>query len=106
MACLVFVACGGAAVPNRELASAESAIRAAEVGGATELPKGELHLKYARDQVASARKLMEEGENEAATLVLERAIVDAELALALAEEEGARREAEVERDRIKELTAK
>ena len=106
--CLAFVstACGGAAVPNHQLTSAESAVRAAEVGGAEELPKGELHLKYARDAIAEARTLMDKGENEQATLLLDKATVDAEQALALAEEQEARAMAEEELKRIEELMAK
>ncbi len=97
------IACGGAAAPNHQLTTAESAVRAAEVGGAEELPKGELHLKYAKDAIAEARTLMDKGEHEQATLLLEKAAVDAEQALALAEEEEARSLAEEQLERIEEL---
>jgi|SRR5690242_5354315 hypothetical protein len=97
------VGCGAGAVPNSQLTTAESAVRAAEVGGAEELPKGELHLKYARDAIAEARTLMDKGDNKEATLRLEKATVDAEQALALAEEEEARLAAQEQLDQIKEL---
>jgi hypothetical protein len=100
------IACGGAAVPNPQLTGAESAVRAAEVGGAEELPRGELHLKYARDAIAEARTLMDKGDNKQATFLLEKANVDAEKALALAEEEEARLEAEDQLKRIKEMMGK
>ncbi len=87
------VACGGAAIPQDKLTSAEAAVRAAEVGGAPENPKAALHLKYARDQIAEAKKYIEEEENEVAAALLDRAGVDAELALALARVENARAEA-------------
>lgn len=93
-------------MPNHQLTTAESAVRAAEVGGAEDLPKGELHLKYARDAIAEARTLMDKGDNKEATLLLERAAVDAEQALALAEEEEARVAAEEQLERIKELLGK
>lgn len=103
---LTSMACGGAAVPNHQLTTAESAVRAAEVGGAVELPKGELHLKYAKDAIAEARTLMDDGKNKEATLLLDKATVDAEQALALAEEDEARLAAEEQLQRIEELMAK
>ncbi len=103
---LFSIACGGAAAPNHQLTTAESAVRAAEVGGAEELPKGELHLKYARDAIAEARTLMDKGDNEQAALLLDKATVDAEQALALAEEDEARALAEEQLERIEELMNK
>lgn len=85
------------------MTAAESAIRAAEVGGAEEVPNGKLHLKYARDQVQQAVKLIEEKEYEAADLVLQRAEVDAEYALALARHQEARAEAQEMLQKIDEL---
>ena len=49
---------------------------------------------------------MDKGENEQATLLLDKATVDAEQALALAEEQEARAMAEEELKRIEELMAK
>src|SRR5690606_31801014 len=46
---LGMLACGGVKAPQTEMATAQSAVRAAEVGGAEEIPKGKLHLKYARE---------------------------------------------------------
>jgi hypothetical protein len=86
------------------MTSAEAAVRAAEVGGAPSVPKAELHLKQARDQIDEAKRLIEEGENERAAYVLDRAAADAELALALAEEQESRREAEGALKRIQQLT--
>ena len=103
---LLSVACGGAPMPTQQLTTAESAVKAAEMGGAEDLPKGELHLKYARDAVAEARRLIDEGNNEAARLALERAKVDADKALALAEEKKARDLAEAELKRIEEMMKK
>lgn len=100
---LTAVACGGAPVPNQQLTTAESSVRAAEVGGANEIPRGQLHLKYARDQINEAKKLMAEDENVLAKYALERAEADAELALAMAENDKAQREAQEQLNRIKEL---
>lgn len=100
---LTAVGCGGASVPNQQLTTAESAVRAAEVSGAEKLPRGQLHLKYAREQIVEAKNFIEQDENELATYALERAEVDAELALALAQNEKAQRDAQEQLNRIKEL---
>jgi Domain of unknown function (DUF4398) len=100
---LVTTACGGVAIPQDKLTAAEAAVRAAEVGGAPENPKAALHLKYARDQIAEAKKLIEDDENERAAALLDRADVDAELALSLARVENARAEANAALDEVKEL---
>lgn len=97
-------ACGGAAVPHAQITSAEASVRAAEVGGAPSVPKAELHLKHARDQIDAAKRLIEEGDNERALFVLRRAESDAELALALSEEQQSRRDAEEALERIQQLT--
>jgi hypothetical protein len=67
------------------------------------VPDGALHLKYARDQVAEANKLIAAGENEEAVLVLRRAESDANLALALARAEAAQQAAVAAEDRIDQL---
>jgi uncharacterized protein HemX len=98
------VGCGGAAVPQAQMTSAETEVRAAEVAGAPEVPKGKLHLKYARDQIEEAKALIEEGKNEEAERVLQRAEIDARYAHSLAEQEEAQQEAQEVLDRIEELT--
>lgn len=103
VAIAVLTGCGGAAVPQDKLTTAQAAVRAAEVGGAGDNPQAALHLKYARDQIASAQKLIEDDENEAAAALLSRAELDAELALALARVEEAKAEARAARQEINEL---
>jgi hypothetical protein len=85
--------CGGAALPADHLASAEAAARGAAEVGAERAPQASLHLKLARDQIAQARSLIKDGDNERAGFVLSRAEVDAELALTLAREAAAQAEA-------------
>jgi len=99
-------ACGGAQPPQARVSSAESAVRAAEVGGAEDIPRGKLHLKYARDQIAQAKELMEEKEYEEADLLLQRAEIDAQYALALAREKEAQEESEQVLEEISELMEK
>ncbi len=76
------------------------------MGGAADNPQAALHLKYARDQIAEAQKLIEEDENEAAAALLSRAEIDAELALALSRVEEAKAEAAAARQEIKEMQRK
>ncbi len=100
------VACGGAAVPHQELNTAEASIRAAEVGGAPELPQAALHLKYATDGVQQAKALIAKEENEQAQLILQRAAADAEVALAMAQHEEALAEANEVLEQINQLMEK
>jgi len=84
--CLI-IGCGAAApVPAEQVTQTEAAIRAASEVGAPSIPKAALHLKMANDQLQTAKGLMNEGSNDEARLVLDRARVDAELAIALAKE--------------------
>jgi len=97
------LACGGAAVPHQEMATAQAGVRAAEVGGAPEHPQAELRLKHANEKIAAAEALIKEGDNETATLRLHEAAADAELALAIALKEQAKKDAEQALKRIKVL---
>ena len=92
-AIVAIVGCGGAPLPADRLASAEAAARGAAEVGAEQAPQASLHLKMARDQIAQAKGLINQGDNERAGYVLSRAEVDAELALALTRETVARMEA-------------
>ena len=86
-------ACGGAAVPQETLTAAQASVKGAEVGGANEDPKAQLHLKLANEQIDKAKKLIEDGDNEEAARVIDRAQADADLALALAQQAKALRDA-------------
>jgi len=59
------------------------------VGGANEDPKAQLHLKLANEQIEKAKKLIEDGKNEEASRLIDRAQADADLALALAQQANA-----------------
>jgi len=105
-AACVALACGGAVVPQERLTSAEAALRGAEAGGAPNVPMAMLHLKQARDQVAEAKALIADDENERADSVLQRAEADADLALALAREEAAKKQAQQAQEQVAELRKK
>lgn len=86
--------CASVAPPNEKLASSQAAIRGAEEVGALAVPQAALHLKLAQEQVDQAKALMRDGESDRAALLLSRAQIDAELALALARENAERRAAQ------------
>jgi hypothetical protein len=104
-AALLMAACGGASAPNQKLTNAQATIRGAQEVGAEQNPKAALHLKLARDQVASAQRQMANDDNEEAALILNQAQADADLALALAREARERQQAEQAKARIDELRA-
>jgi len=105
--CLVGVvllsACGGAAVPQESLTAAKAAVAGAEVGGAATEPKAALHLKLAKEQLAQADKLIADGDNEEAARVIDRAQADADLALSLAKEVSAEKEAQDTKEQLERL---
>ena len=105
--CLVGVvllsACGGAAVPQESLTAAKAAVAGAEVGGAATEPKAALHLKLAKEQLAQAEKLIADGDNEEAARVIDRAQADADLALSLAKESSAEKEAMETKEQLDRL---
>lgn len=98
------IGCGGAAVPVAEVADSQATIRAAEEAGAERNPQASLHLKLARDQLAKARELIQEGEEERASLYLNQAQADAELALALAHKMREQRAVQTAQERINEIS--
>jgi hypothetical protein len=100
------MACGGAAVPQEQLTSAKAAASGAEVGGAGEDPKAALHLKLAKENIANAEQLIEEGDNEEAERALWRAQADAELALSLAKQTKSKAEAAQAAEQLEQLQKK
>jgi hypothetical protein len=102
----IIVGCGGAPpVPQDQVTGTEGAIRAATEVGAPSIPKAALHLKMAQDQLQTAKGLMAEQQNDEARLVLDRARVDAELALALSKEATLRAQAAEAMEKVKKLRA-
>ncbi len=103
---VVLAACGSSIPPPADkLASAEAAARSARELGADREPKAQLHLKLASEQIDQAKKLMNDGDNKRADLVLQRAGADAELSVMLAKENNARAEADKALQKVKDLKA-
>ncbi len=104
LAAYVGVACGASApVPATQVTDTQAAIRAAEEVGAPSVPKAALHLKMAKDQLQTAQTQISNEENDQARMTLDRARVDAELALALAKESALRAKAAEALEKIKKL---
>lgn len=99
---LFLAACGSSIPPPSDrLASAEAAARSARELGADKEPKAQLHLKLATEQIDQAKKLMTDGDNRRADLVLQRANADAELSVMLAKENNAKQEASAAQEKVK-----
>lgn len=77
-------ACAGSQPPTNDLTQAKATIRAAEEVGADGAPRASVYLKLARDGASRAERLIADDENEKARVVIERADIDAQLALELA----------------------
>ncbi len=97
--------CASYPVPVQRLADAEGTSRAAQQNGAEAIPQAQLHLRLAREGIASAQALIANGENRRADYVLIRAQTDAELALAESKEQIARSEARATLDQIAAIRA-
>jgi hypothetical protein len=98
------MACGSSIPPPADrLASAEAAARSARELGADREPKAQLHLRLAGEQIEQAKKLMADGDNKRADLILQRANADAELSVWLAKENNAKGDAEKAQDRLKNI---
>jgi hypothetical protein len=88
--------------PRQQLMQTQSAIRAAEEVGAEDTPKAAYHLRVAQEQLEIGRGLMNDEERQA-ELILRRAEVDAELAMAYARSDEAWEEARQARDEVRDL---
>ena len=98
---LVLAGCGSSLPPPSDrLATAEAASRSARELGADREPKAALHLKLAQEQIEQAKKLMTDGDNKRADLVLQRASSDAELSVMLAKENNASTDAQKAKEKV------
>ena len=90
------VACGGASDPgvSKRMADVQGADRTATELGAQNTPRAALHLKLAREQTELAKKASQDGEDERAAALLDRARADAELAISLRRQDQARQQTE------------
>jgi hypothetical protein len=81
---VVGMGCASATLPTDQVASAEASVRAAKELGASSVPRAELHMRLAQEELKQAKMSADGGDGERGKMLLERARVDAELAIALA----------------------
>jgi hypothetical protein len=93
-AAFAIAGCASYPAPAEHLASAMAAVRGAQEVGVARIPQAELQLKLAQDEVAQAKALMADGNNERADYMTLRAYNDAALAMAIARVHIARANAE------------
>lgn len=98
-------ACASNALPEQQLMDTQAAISSAEELEGDEDPDAKLHLQFARDQLAAAKRMMSDGDEEEANRMLDRASVDADLALLLARTEKLRQESRDAQAQVDDLQA-
>jgi hypothetical protein len=96
-------ACASSPVPADRLALSQAEIRSAQEVGAESVPPAALHLRVANDELAFAKKLMIDGDNQRADYILMRSEADAQAALSLTREAQARADAQKTIDEIQKL---
>jgi type IV pilus biogenesis protein CpaD/CtpE len=85
------------------VAASEAAIQRAVDVGADRVPDAAIHLGLAEQQLADARRCLDDGEDDRASWLLVRADADAHLAQALAHEAETRKAAEEIAARVRDL---
>lgn len=103
---LVFAtACASFPPPTDSMANAVASVRGAEEVGAADVPKANLQLQLAHEEVVKAKALLAEGDNESAHYQALRATNDADLAIALVHEDEARENAKTAKQRVETAEA-
>jgi hypothetical protein len=87
---LILGCAGSFPPPTQNLAQAQSATRSAMELGAAKLPNAQLHVELSRELMAQATLAMNNGDNERADGLINRAKSDAELAIALMRDSSAK----------------
>lgn len=99
---IVIAGCGSSpAVVDKEAST--SAISAAEVVGAADIPSASLYLQLAKEELVKAQGLAEQGDKEQADSMLLRSQTDGELALALSRSDTDKKEATKAIERVQQL---
>lgn len=93
----------GAPVPASTLANSRAAVRSAEEMGAGKDPTAALHLRLAHEELDSGRKLIMDGDQDRARLVLMRSEADANVALNRSREAQAKTEAQKSLDELRAI---
>jgi hypothetical protein len=89
-----------------QAAESDGAIRAAKEMGASEIPQAALHLKLAQENLDRGKELMADDEHADARRALERAELDAELAMAIVREHQAQEQLDRSQDELAEIESR
>lgn len=97
---------GCASTPTPQLGESRAALHAAEASGAGNHPEAAYHLRLAEEQIAAAQELLDGNrrERQMARRHLQRAVLDAELAIAYTRTADAEEEAKDAWHEVAELT--
>jgi hypothetical protein len=105
VATLALAACtSSTTIPASHVYGALNAISAADGAGAAQVPQADLHLRLAREQYATAKRLAGQGAAAQSDAMLLRAQADAQLAQSLTREAYAQAEARQMSDRMRALS--
>lgn len=96
-------ACATTPVPADKLSRSQASVRTAEEMNAQAEPTAALHLRLAQEQIATAKKLLQDGDNDRAASVLLRAEADADAARELARKRSAQIEAQTAKQNIEQM---
>jgi hypothetical protein len=99
----VIAGCASGPTFHQSSEAATSAIRAAEEVKSPESPRAALHLQLAKEELAGAKTLAEQGEKNQAVSLLSRAVADAELSVALSHEQTEQAEAAGAMAKVRQL---
>ena len=95
-ALMLAVGCASTPPPTERMTTAQASVKASRTLGAENVPRADLHLRIAEDELAKAKRLIDDDEMELADLMLQRANADAQLSLAYTREAAARNMLSVE----------
>jgi hypothetical protein len=106
LSALALGACSSSHQLPANYAPTQAAISAADAVGAQNEPRAALHLKMARDQVVQAQSLANRGKDREASIMLDRARTDAEMALMVSREVQARSQAQEAKREVEGLSTR
>ena len=90
----LFAACASSPPPATRMASAEASVQTARDLGAEQVPSAHAQLRLATSEIQKAREMSKNNDNDLADSMLQRASADADLAIALTNEDNARSQAQ------------
>lgn len=100
----LYAACASAPPPATRMASAEASVQTARDLGAEQVPSAHSQLRLAVSEIQKAREMSKKNDNDEADSMLQRASADADLAIALTNEDNARNQAQRAMDETEQMS--